>query len=59
MVRGKTIGALEEATKVAFQMIHLKDKWKNYNLLLLRMIDLYNRYNEEYEAELKRKESDK
>lgn len=53
MVRGKTIGALDNDTKVEFQIIALKDSWVNYNELMQRMISLYHKYNKQYEKELK------
>lgn len=54
MVRGKTIGALNEETKTDFQIIALKDGWKNYDVLMRRMIELYENYNAEYTEKLKR-----
>lgn len=54
MVRGKTIGALSEDTKTEFQIIALKDGWKNYDVLMRRMLDLYVIYNREFEEKLKK-----
>ena len=52
MTRGKNIGGIEEGTKDEFHIREIKGKFPNHNSLIERMITLFDRYNDQYEAEL-------
>jgi hypothetical protein len=53
MTRGKNIGGFTEETKVEFKVRTTRGKLKNAENTLKRMIELFDKYNEQYEAELK------
>lgn len=52
MVRGENIGGIKPATKDNFQIRKIRDKWKNQERLLARMVELYDKYNDVYNKEL-------
>lgn len=54
MVRGENIGGLKKETKKAFKIVEIKGNFKNHNAVMERLLELYNLYNEEYEAQLKK-----
>jgi hypothetical protein len=54
MPRGESIGGIDPDIKDEFKIRKIRGRWKNYSLLLERMIVLYDRYNDEYTKELEK-----
>jgi hypothetical protein len=60
MVRGKNVGGFSEETKIEFMVRKARGKFKNTEEAMIRFIALFDEYNDQYEAKLKKeKESDK
>lgn len=57
MARGKNIGGFTEETKAQFQLRTAKGKLKNAENTLKRMIELFDKYNDEYEESKKTKKT--
>jgi len=57
MSRGKNIGGLSEETKDRFKIAEIKGKWANHEVLMSRMITLYEEFNDIYEQHLAEQES--
>ncbi|MDD2299117.1 MAG: hypothetical protein PHN69_03645 [Candidatus Pacebacteria bacterium] len=55
MVRGKNIGGFTEDTKIEFMIRKTRGKFKNTEEAMIRFIALFDKYNAQYEAELKKK----
>ncbi|MFA7171302.1 MAG: hypothetical protein WC180_04885 [Candidatus Paceibacterota bacterium] len=58
MVRGKNIGGFTEDTKIEFMVRKTRGKFKNTEEAMKRLIALFDKYNDQYDAEIK-KESNK
>ena len=56
MARGKNIGGFTEETKIEFMVRKARGKFKNPEELMTRFITLFDKYNDQYEAELKKEE---
>lgn len=53
MARGKNIGGIEEVIRDEFLIRKIRGKFPNLNSILVRMIILFDKYNDQYEAELR------
>ncbi len=53
MARGKNIGGFTEDTKIEFIIRKTRGKFKNPEETMIRFIALFDRFNEQYEKELK------
>jgi hypothetical protein len=56
MTRGKNVGGFSEETKIEFMVRKTRGKFKNTEEAMIRLIALFDRYNDQYEAELKKEE---
>lgn len=52
-MRGKNLGGLAEDSKKKFQIRMLQGNFQNNNLMMERLIILYDKYNSIYESEIK------
>lgn len=55
MARGENIGGINPETKTEFKIRQLQGKWPNHEVFMKRLLELYDRYNDQYEAELNEK----
>lgn len=58
MARGKNIGGFTEETKIEFMVRKTRGKFKNTEEAMIRLIALFDKYNDQYEAEELKKESE-
>jgi hypothetical protein len=52
MAREKTVGGIKEEVKDEFHIRKIRGKFPNHNSLMVRLIKLFDKYNDQYEAEL-------
>jgi len=56
MGREKTIGGIKEEVKDEFHIREIRGKFPNHNSLMVRLLKLFDEYNDQYEDKLKQEQ---